>query len=103
MNKPKKEGGLGLQSLKHINTAMIIKLAWSFLEGKDELGKLLIFKYVNSDGDIKTYYKKYSIWPGLKEGLKEIKKRSRWLMKDGTNVDFWHDNWVSNQSLRDEL
>lgn len=56
VNKPKKEGGMGLRSLKHFNTSMLMKLAWSFLEEKDELGKLLKFKYVNRDRDIKTYY-----------------------------------------------
>lgn len=60
--------------MREINLAMLMKLAWSFLTGKDELGKSLRFKYLDKNGDIIKSYKKSMIWPGIKEGLKEIKE-----------------------------
>lgn len=65
-----------------------------FLSGEDELGRFLRHKFFDKNGIIIKRYKKFSIWPSIKRGLKELQGRTQWLVYDGTTVDFWHDNWV---------
>lgn len=58
--------------MKDIIQAMLMKLAWSFLIGRDGLEKFLRYKFLDKNRDVKKYYKKFIIWPGVKERLKEI-------------------------------
>lgn len=72
-----------MRPLKDINLVMIMKLAWSFLSSIDDLSKFLKFKFMDKHGGRIRYYKKSSIWVGLKLGLKELQSRSQWLVHDG--------------------
>lgn len=81
--RPKKEGGLGLRKLKDINIAMLMKLAWVFMEGEEELGKFLRYKFLDSTGNMIRYHKPSTIWPGIKVGLRELQNRVQWMVYDG--------------------
>lgn len=60
-----------------------MKLARGFLQGTNELSKFLRFKFLDKNGEIRKYYKKSTIWPGIKKALKDISARSQWMIRNG--------------------
>lgn len=52
------------------------------------LGKFLWYKYLDRNGNIVKYYKKPSIWIGVKEGISKVSKISQWQLYDGTKEGF---------------
>lgn len=94
---------MGLRKLEDINKATLMKLVWSFLAGEDELGKILRFKFLDRNGDIIKRYKKSTIWLGIKVALKEVIKRSQWIVFNEEKVDFSHLNWASTQLLKEAI
>lgn len=83
--------------------SMLMKLKWSILTGADELGRLLQFKFVNKDGEIIKHYKKCSMWPGVKACLVQLRNYVKWMIYDGTKIDFLRDNWETTQSIKGAL
>lgn len=73
------------------------------VQGDDELGKFLRFKFINKHGEIRNYYRKSSIWAGIKQGLLDIRAKTQWALYDRKKVDFWGHNWVGNKSLQEAL
>ncbi|KAL5728231.1 hypothetical protein ACHQM5_001343 [Ranunculus cassubicifolius] len=51
VNLPLAEGGLGIRNLRDINRAMLMKLAFKFVEGHDDFGKFMRNKFLNRDGE----------------------------------------------------
>ncbi|PRQ38043.1 putative ribonuclease H-like domain, reverse transcriptase zinc-binding domain-containing protein [Rosa chinensis] len=41
-----------------------------------------------------SYYKKTSVWTGLKKLWPSILSNVRWIIGDGESVSFWKDNWL---------
>ncbi|XP_019435927.1 PREDICTED: uncharacterized protein LOC109342391 [Lupinus angustifolius] len=84
-----KVGGLGLRSLKTINQAAMLKLAWDMLSSNQEWAGFFKKRF----GKPKKYYKS-SIWPGIKANLQLAISNSMWLIGDGREINFWNDNWL---------
>ncbi|KAF6150896.1 hypothetical protein GIB67_020979 [Kingdonia uniflora] len=49
------------------------------------------------------YYKKPSIWPGVKRVLLDMKDNIFWMVRNGKKVFFWHDHWISESTLADQV
>ncbi|XP_026451639.1 uncharacterized protein LOC113351959 [Papaver somniferum] len=47
------------------------------------------------------YYKKSSIWPGIKWVAADVFEHSRWLVGDGKNISFWNDIWIKDKPFKD--
>ncbi|KAF5196149.1 hypothetical protein FRX31_014264 [Thalictrum thalictroides] len=90
--KPYNEGGLNMRKLKEVNNALILKMAWSFLNGESQFAKYMRSKYCNRDGDLIEYHKRSSLWPGLKWGIVYMKKQTTWAVGDGSTIDLWRDS-----------
>ena len=94
---PKDRGGLGLQSTKGRNTALLAKLNWRFhSEDNAPWVKVLKLKYgtmqhLNSRNEAKLPGS--PIWKGLKKGEHVFKEGMKWISGHESNLDFWLDSW----------
>ncbi|XP_026458909.1 uncharacterized protein LOC113359504 [Papaver somniferum] len=98
---PISEGGLGLRRLEIINKAILMKLPWRIQNENEDWSRFFLAKYTNKKGEWISYYKKSSIWPGIKWILGELEENSRWIVGDGKNISAWKDNWVLEKPLQE--
>ena len=104
VTRSKEEGGLGLQTAKGRNTALLAKLNWRFhSEDKALWAKVLRLKYcspqrINSRNARKL--PSYRIWKRMLQGEETFKKGAKWLPGFDNNLDFWNDTWTSHGPLR---
>ncbi|OVA03853.1 hypothetical protein BVC80_1323g13 [Macleaya cordata] len=49
-----------------------------------------------SKGSIITYYKHSSLWSGLRSMIPSVELHARWLLGDGTTINFWRDRWLTS-------
>ncbi|XP_026398917.1 uncharacterized protein LOC113294756 [Papaver somniferum] len=86
INAPFAEEGLGLRILKDINKSLLMKLTWKMQNDEDEWAKFFQAKFQDKHGEWINYYKKSSIWIGIKWVLDEVFINSRWIVGDGKNI-----------------
>lgn len=82
------EGGMGIRRLKDVNDAMQLKLAWDFFNAKGQLALWLRQKFLSKQGTLITYYKRSSIWRGVRHGLKLLQLKFQGKVGMGDNIDF---------------
>ncbi|XP_058783255.1 uncharacterized protein LOC131657925 [Vicia villosa] len=87
-----KEGGLGLKSIKIFNDATCLTLGWSFLQNQHSWASVLAARVRRKNRFI-NYSIKSSIWSSIKGNLSMITDNCQWLIGDGSNINFWLDNW----------
>ena len=104
VTKTKKEGGLGFQTAKGRNTALLAKLNWRLHSKQDALWtQVLKRKYcssrrINSPNPNKLPYSQ--VWKGIKKGTTTFLKRARWSVGKDSNLNFWSDSWSEFGPLR---
>ena len=104
ITKPKEEGGLGFQTAKGRNTALLAKLNWRFNSEKDSLwAQVLRKKYctrqrLNSNNTHKLPCSQ--VWKGIKVGQETFQKGVRWTLGHNSNLSLWYDKWSSSGPLR---
>ena len=104
VTKPKKLGGLGLQSAKGRNTALLAKLNWRFhTENDAPWVKVLKYKYctrqrINSRNEANL--PSSLTWKGMKIGEDTFKKGLKWIPGHESNLNFWTDCWSNLGSIR---
>lgn len=107
VTKSKDLGGLGLQSAKGRNTALLAKLNYSFHAEKDSLwAKVLRYKYythqrINSRNIARL--PKSPTWKGLKMGEDIFKQGVKWIPGQGSNLNFWTDSWFDLGPIRSSI
>ena len=98
VTKLKEEGGLGLQSAKGRNTALLAKLNWRLHVEKEALwAKVLRHKYCNqrSNSSINANKLRCSqIWKAVKKGRGTSNEGSMWTIGMDSKLSFWWDNWT---------
>lgn len=82
--KPKEEKVLGLRSLHEINMAGMVKLAWNFLNGKNQWCEIVSARY-NRTGRPIQHHKSSSVWPRIKEGLKLLEPDIAYIVGADSN------------------
>ena len=104
ITRPKEEGGLGLQTAKGRNTALLAKLNWRFhTEDKAPWAKVLRLKYCNHQRLNSRNVDKLPssrIWKGLVKGEETFRKGTKWLLGFESKMAFWYDNWSNLGPLR---
>ena len=101
---PKEVGGLGLQTAKGRNTALLAKLNWRFhTEGESQWAKVLRFKYcthqrLNSRNEAKLPGSR--TWKSMKKGEEIFRKGIKWIPGYESNLSFWNDSWSNMGILR---
>ncbi|KAL0006828.1 hypothetical protein SO802_008330 [Lithocarpus litseifolius] len=107
VTKPKDSGGLGLQSARGRNTALLAKLNWRFhTEKESQWAKVLRFKYcsrqrINSRNESKL--PSSSTWKSLKKGESVFKKGIKWVPGHESNLNFWSDCWLNSGPIRSSI
>ncbi|KAF6168048.1 hypothetical protein GIB67_011433 [Kingdonia uniflora] len=96
-------GGINLRRLKEINQSLMMKLAWNFLNPKDEWAEFMPAKFITKSGNFSTITKGSSIWAGVRGALEDVSSHSGWVIGDGKCINLWRDNWYSPLSLKDMI
>ena len=104
VTKLKKVGGLGLQSAKGRNIALLTKLNWRLHTENESLWAHVIkVKYystrrINSRNPSSLPCSQ--IWKGIKKDTDLFRQGSRWVIGRESNLSFWYDNWSHKGPLR---
>jgi hypothetical protein len=94
---PRVSGGLGFRKAKHTNDALLSKLAWMIISGRDSpCMNTLRSKYKVRHGWINCEPPKNAspTWRAIERCKAIISKGACYLIGDGKSVDCWKDPWV---------
>lgn len=104
MTKTKEEGGLGLQSAKGRNIALLSKLNWRFhIESKAPWVQVLKKKYCSHRRRIASNANKLPcspIWATMKRGMDTFNRGNRWMVGRDSKLNVWSSNWTKESPLR---
>ena len=107
MTKPKEEGGLGLQTAKGQNIAMLAKLNWRLATEKEALwAKVERQKYCNQQRMNAANADRLPcshIWAVVKKGKEVFNKGSMWTVGRESNLRFWSGNWIKKGPLQQQI
>jgi len=102
--KSKEESGLGLQSAKGKNIALLSKLNWRFHTEKEALWvRVLKLKYCNQRRRVAANANRLPcshIWAEMKKGMNTFTKGSKWLVGRESGLNVWQNDWTNGGSLR---
>ncbi|XP_019430036.1 PREDICTED: uncharacterized protein LOC109337512 [Lupinus angustifolius] len=85
--------GLGIRSIKLLNEAAMLKLAWEMNSSEQEWATYYKSRLCRNK-EPKSSYIKSSIWPGIRKHWQVILDNSIWLFGNGNNIRYWRDNWL---------
>ena len=94
---PKAMGGLGFRSVKHFNAALLAKLAWMMVSGRDSPCMCALrSKYKVHRGWLFSEPVKNpsATWRAIERLKPTIRKGVCFTIGDGKSVDVWKDPWV---------
>lgn len=103
--RSKEEGGLGIESARAKNLALLTKLNWRMYHEKEALwAKVLLNKYCsqtrcNSKDPDKL--PSSASWKAIKAGFPFFSNGIWWRVGQDSKKNVWLDNWVRGQSLRE--
>ena len=104
VTKSKEKGGIGIQSARGRNQALLAKLNWRFQMEKDALwGKVLGSKYCTSwrlNARDKDKLPCSRVWQAIQKGSKVFNKGISWIPGRNSNLSLWYDNWATKDPLR---
>ncbi|XP_075669718.1 uncharacterized protein LOC142639417 [Castanea sativa] len=102
VTKPKEEGGLGLQTAKGRNIALLVKLNWRLDTEKEALwAKALRQKYCNQRRMNAANADRLPcshIWIAIKKGKEVFSKGKMWRVRRESNLNFWTGNWTKKRT-----
>ena len=98
LTRSKEEGGLGLQSSRGRNVALLTKLNWRFHTEKETLWAQVLWRkyYTRNANNLLCS----STWATMKRGMETFNKGSRWLVGKDSNLNVWDSSWMSKGPLR---
>ena len=102
ITKPKANGGLGLQSAKERNSALLAKLNWCFHQEKDApWARVLSHKYITRRRWPPNKFRSCSpTWAEIKRGEPIFNKGIKWIAGKDSSLSFWRDKWLSDGTIR---
>ncbi|KAL4302846.1 hypothetical protein GQ457_10G013130 [Hibiscus cannabinus] len=99
MQLPVDNGGLGFKDVHQDNQAFLIKIGFQLiLEGEELWNWVLRVKY-KMDELVPLSLAHSSclrLWRGLGTIWEELKESVSWVDRDGSQTDFWYDNWLNS-------
>lgn len=104
LQRPRKEGGVGIQSARQTNSAFLTKLGWRVLSEPHSLwSRVLRHKYCKGRCDIDMFQPKpnmSNVWRGITENASWLHKGSAVAIGNGLTTLFWDHCWASEVPLR---
>ena len=102
ITKAKSDGGLGLQSVKERNIALLAKLNWRFHKDRDSLwARVLIHKYFNRRRQNLFKPRICSpTWTTLSKDELVFKRGVEWIIGTDSSFSFWNNKWLNDGALR---
>ena len=104
VTKPKEEGGLGLQTARGRNIAMLAKRNWRLNTEKEApWAKVLQEKYCNNRRLNAANADKLPCsrtWKAIKKGREVFTQGSMWMVGRDSMLSFWHGKWMKQGPLR---
>ncbi|XP_026419671.1 uncharacterized protein LOC113315621 [Papaver somniferum] len=64
------------------------------------MAKFFQAKFQNKNGEWISYYKKSSIWQGIKWLMADVQEGTRCLVGNGETISVWKDKWMQDKSLQ---
>ena len=103
--RPKDEGGLGIQSARAKNIALLAKLNWRMYQEKETVwARILLNKYCSNSRRRAANPDALPSSPNrsaIKLGFPTFAKGICWGIGNGSRKSVWIDNWIKGQSLRE--
>lgn len=111
ITQDKKQGGLGIRSVKEMNESLLLKWWWRFGMEKDALWrKVIVAKYKLEEGSWslnREINNKMSIlWKDIilvherqPNMFSKFVENVKFKVGDGRNILFWKDNWLNESCL----
>ncbi|XP_026398770.1 uncharacterized protein LOC113294598 [Papaver somniferum] len=96
---PFEEGGLGIRRLEDMNKALLMKFLWNMLQSEDEWALFFLAKYTDKNGNWISYYKRSSIWPGIRWIIQDFNDLTRWDVGDGKQISLWNDRCIYDDPI----
>ena len=104
MTKTKEERGIGLQSAKWRNIALLSKLNWRFHTKREAPWvQVLKMKYCSHRRRIASNANKLPcspIWATMKRGMDTLNRGSKWMVGRDSRLNVWSSNWTKESPLR---
>jgi len=91
--RPWSEGGLDIKSMRCINDASMLKLAWDLFSSNSQWA-VLFKSHFFSHGQPIRYFVKSSVWHGVKNHISTILQNTLWIVGTGDRINLWTDNWL---------
>lgn len=99
--KPKECGGLGIQNLEIQNKCLLSKWLYKLINEEGVWQNLLRRKYLSSKTIMQVQKRRGDshFWAGLMGVKDTFRSFGSFKLHDGSQVRFWEDRWLGNQSL----
>lgn len=85
---PRREGGLGIRSIRAANESFLFKLAWEILSDKDHALGFIRQRHSTVSGRDVRYHIASSIWHGLARNRDILRQHIRWIPGFESKVEF---------------
>ena len=95
--RPKATGGLGFKKTKEVNAALLAKLAWMVVSGKQSICmEVLRTKYKVKEDWLRAEPKKIAspTWRAIEDAKNLVVKGACYLLGDGKLISVWEDPWI---------
>ena len=103
VTKNKDCGGLGIRSMRQVNTAFMMKLGWRLITKQGSLwSRILRSKYCNGRCDLDMFQERSNssnAWRGILDGVPLLRHGIRVEIGNGKHTSFWHHNCALNKPL----
>lgn len=85
---------MGLKNLFFLNQALLLKRCWEVASKATSSTSFLHDRFLVDGFQLSSYYKKASVWLGIKALWPFLLSNIRWLVGNGNSIRFWKDNWM---------
>src|SRR5438128_10708500 len=104
LSMPKDQGGLGIQDLNIKNIALLSKWLYKLLSSDGLWQQILRNKYLGSKPLVQAVWKTGDshFWSCLMKVKQDFLHFGTFMVRDGSQVRFWEDNWLGGSSLKNQ-
>ena len=107
VTRAKEDGGVGLQTARGRNIALLAKLNWRLHTEQDMLwARVLKQRYCFGRRARALNANRLpcsQVWSAMKRGREVFNKGSMWLVGRDNNQSFWFGNWIKRGSIRHRI